>query len=522
MKEIRLAMEVDTESWRLLMIKAKILAGQRKWQEAIDTMIHSNKLLESDSTQLKKNDGEYWENKLFVAEWLRDLGQTDKSLEYYRACYEHDPEDHDLLPPMLAMPLENGDYDRAMKFLRELDEAKTAKSGHSRLAHAVLALKDEDSFHFDIFDTARRNQALGMAQTAYSDALSIAISKNRPGQRAWMQYYQGLLYERCLHQRDDAQDVWEHIMRDSSKAVQRTTLFKVRDWVVRELCNLYIDQAIQAERSSRVVETYLQKVKDISTGNESLWWQHDAATALGVLYRLTGEDEKAKRYFRVRIRLGFDLFTDKDPTNDYAAYYLIAQEALVLAGPEHQKDCLAAYSLLGIHEKTVKAIAHGTETASKEQAETKAGPAKDGTEVVEVELKPAPSELKEAAAENAPQEKRPRRRPTLTTFLPSQTREFATTDTISDWLFASCDGCDKELNIPDDSYVCTLCLDMNFCPDCQAKLKNDTLGFRICSPKHDLLYIPRAPGPLPRDMVRYDDEYVPILDWLGRLQEAWS
>ena len=63
---------------------------------------------------------------------------------------------------------------------------------------------------------------------------------------------------------------------------------------------------------------------------------------------------------------------------------------------------------------------------------------------------------------------------------------------------------------------------MNFCADCQVKLKNDTLGFRICNPKHELLYIPKAPGPLPKDMVRYDNEYVPILDWLGRLQEAWG
>ena len=104
MKEIELAIEAGAESWRFLMIKAKILASQYKWQEAIDTMIRSNKLLESDSAQMKENSDDYWENKLFVAEWLRDLGQTDKSLEYYRACYEHDPDDYDLLPPMLEIP----------------------------------------------------------------------------------------------------------------------------------------------------------------------------------------------------------------------------------------------------------------------------------------------------------------------------------------------------------------------------------------------------------------------------------
>jgi tetratricopeptide (TPR) repeat protein len=526
MKEINLAIEVDAESWHLLMIKAKILASRYKWQEAIDTMTRSNQLLESNAAQMKKNRDEYWENKLFVAEWLRDLGQKEQSLEYYRACYEHDPDDYDLLPPMLRMPLENGDYDRAMTFLRELNDAKMPKSGHSRLVHAIMALKDEESFHFDIVDTARRNQALDMVQAAYSETLSIAISKNRLGQRAWMQYYQGLLYERYLHQRDDAQNVWENIMRDSSNAAKGTALFKVRDWVIRDLCNLYMDKIIHLGGDSPVAEKYLLKVKDISAGNTSLLWQYDTATALGVLHRLMGEDDKAKRCFRGRVKLGFDLLTDKDPTNDYAAYYLIAQEVLVLAGPEHQKDCLAAYSLLGIHEKTAEVIANRTETVSRQQSETQPEPVKEGTEVAGTEAKQAESELKElestvekAATKPPPP---PPHRPTLPTFLPSQTKEFATADTISDWHFVNCDGCDKELNIPDDSYVCTLCLDMNFCAECQVKLKNDTLGFRICSPKHDLLYIPKAPGPLPRDMVRYDNEYLPILDWLSRLKQTWG
>jgi tetratricopeptide (TPR) repeat protein len=530
MKEINKALEMDATSWRLLMVKAKILANQEKWQDAIEIMTLSNKMLESDSVQMKKNSDEYWENKLFLAEWLRDLGQKEKSLETYNSCFEHDPEDYDLLPPILRIPLEKDDYSSAMKFLRALNEAKTPKSGHSRLVHSLMALKDEESFHFDIVETARRNQALDMVQAAYNDALSIATSKNRPGQTAWMQYYQGLLFERYLYQRDEAQKVWENIVRDSSNAVKGTALFKVRDWVIRELCNLYIEKVIHLGKGSPVAEKYALKVRDMSAGDASLLWQYDTATALGVLHRLMGEDEKAKKCFRGRVKLGFDLLTDKDPTNDYAAYYLIAQEVLALAGPDCQKDCLAAYSLLGIHEKVPEADVSKTETVSEEPsgvesklAGTESRPAEVGTEGVETEPRQAETELKvERAGTDASQPGQPPRRPTLPTFLPSQTKEFATAETMADWRFVNCDGCDKELNIPDNTFVCTLCLDMNFCADCQAELKSNTLGFRICSPKHDLLHIPAAPGPLPKDMVRYDNEYVPILDWLSRLKKTWG
>ena len=521
MKEINLAVKMDAGSWHLLMIKAKIFASQKNWQDAIDTMTRSNEILESDKIRMKDNNDEYWENKLFLAEWFRDLGQKEKSLENYRSCLEHDPDDYDLLPPMLRMPLETDDYNSAMNFLNDLNQAKTPKSGHSRLVHAVMVLKDEDSFHFDIFETARRNQRLEMVQTVYRDALSIATSKNRPGTTAWMQYYQGILQERYLYQRDEALGVWEKTVRETSKAVKGTASFKARDWVIRELCNLYIEKVIHLGKGSPVAEKYLTKVKEIGPADTSVLWQYDTATALGVLHRLMDQEEQAKKCFRGRVKLGFDLLTDKDPSNDYAAYYEIAQSVLVLAGPEHQKDCLAAYSLLGIHEKAPEPDGSAMTPPIAEPAEIE--PAAAGTTVEHEgpEIEKAATDVDEAEARTKPQ-KQPARRPTLPTFLPSQTKAFATAATMTDWLFANCDGCDKELNIPDDTYVCTLCLDMNFCADCQTKLKNNTLGFRICSAKHALMYIPKAPGPLPKDVVRYEDGYVPILDWLGRLKKTWG
>lgn len=514
MKEIDLAIEMKAKSWDLLMIKAKIFARQKKWQDAIDTMTLSNEMLENDPVQMKQNSYEYWDNKLFLAEWLWDFGQNEKSLEIYRSCFEHNPSDYDLMPPMLRIPLAEGEYSSAMRFLCELHDAKMPKSGHSRLVHAIMALKEEESFHFDIFETARQNEELDMVQAVYNDAVSISTSKNQPRKTAWMQYYQGVLWERYLYRRDDALNIWGNVLRVSSEAVKGTALFEARDSVTRELCNLYIEKVIHLDKGSPVAEKYLQKVKDIVTTGTSVWGQYDTATSLGVLHRLLGQDEQAKKCFRGHVKMVFDLLTDKDPTNDYAAYFALAQEVLVLAGPEYEKDCLAAYSLLGIHDKTLEAAANKTGTTSEEPTEIKSEPAKSEAKDVETTAKQAEPSTQE--------QKQQPRRPTLPTFLPSQTHAFATAATITDWLFANCDGCDKVLNIPDNTYACTLCLDMNFCSDCHTKLKNKTLGFRICSPEHPLLYIPKAPGPLPKDVVRYDNEYVPILDWLGKVKKTWG
>ena len=324
MQEIDMALETEKESWHLLRIKAKIFANQKKWQNAIDTMTRSNEMLKNDAVEMKENSDEYWENRLFLAEWFRDLGQREKSLENYRSCLEHDPDDYDLLPPILRMALETDDYTSAMKLLNDLNEDKTPKSGRSRLVHAVIALKDEESFHFDLFETARRNQRLEMLQVVYNDSISVATSKNHPGTVAWMQFYQGTLYERYLYQRDNALNVWEKTVRESSNAVKGSNLFEARDWVVRELCNLYIEKVIHLGKGSPVAEKYLMKVKDIGTVPDlSVLWQYDTATALGVLHRLMDQEEQAKKCFRGRVKLGFDLLTDKDPSNDVSCPSLL-------------------------------------------------------------------------------------------------------------------------------------------------------------------------------------------------------
>ena len=314
MKEIELAIEMDTEGWHLLMIKAKILASQEKWQEAINVMNLSNQILEGDPARMGKHIRDYWENRLFVAEWYHDLGQRDQALESYRSCLEHNPDDYSLLPPVLEIWLEKDDSSGAMRFIRELNEAKVAKSGHPRLVHAVLALRGKDYFNFDIFETARQNEELELIQATYNQALSIATSKNRRGQVAWMQYFLGILFERYLSQRDDAMDIWERTIKDSAKAVKGTGLFKARNAVVRDLCNLYIEKVSQLGKDSPVVAKYFEKVKDIGTPDTFVLWQYDTASALGVLHRLLGEDEQAKKCFRSRVKAGFDLLTDKDPT----------------------------------------------------------------------------------------------------------------------------------------------------------------------------------------------------------------
>jgi tetratricopeptide (TPR) repeat protein len=314
MKEIELAIEMNTAGWHPLMIKAKILASQEKWREAIDTMNLSNQILEGDPARMEKHIRDYWENRLFVAEWYHDLGQHDQALESYRSCLEHDPDDYDFLLPMLEIWFEKDDSSGAMRFIRELNEAKVAKSGHPRLVHAIIALRDKESFHFDIFETARRNQELELVRATYNQALSIAISKNRQGQVAWMQYFLGILFERYLSQRDDAMDIWERTIRDSAKAVKGTSLFKARNAVVRDLCNLYIDKVSQLGKDSPVAAKYFEKVKDIGAPDTFILWQYDTASALGVLHRLLGEDEQARKCFRSRVKAGFDLLIDKDPT----------------------------------------------------------------------------------------------------------------------------------------------------------------------------------------------------------------
>src|SRR5271154_3023674 len=173
-------------------------------QQAITSMNISVGMLEQDSRVLHHHRNEYWDCRRYLAEWYRDLGRNKESLDHYNALLENNPEDYDLLPPLFRIMLESKQFDDALALIRKIKDTKL-KSGHSRLAHAVMALSsDECDFQLDLIDTAARMGELELMRRTHDEALSEALRKHKTGLAAMIQYYQGCTLERYLDKRDEA------------------------------------------------------------------------------------------------------------------------------------------------------------------------------------------------------------------------------------------------------------------------------------------------------------------------------
>ena len=71
-------------------------------------------------------------------------------------------------------------------------------------------------------------------------------------------------------------------------------------------------------------------------------------------------------------------------------------------------------------------------------------------------------------------------------------------------------------------WTCTICVNMRFCTECQPGVKAGTVGFRVCSQKHDWVYIPKMEEPLRDGMIMYQGQQVPMKEWMAGVKVEWK
>lgn len=98
-----------------------------------------------------------------------------------------------------------------------------------------------------------------------------------------------------------------------------------------------------------------------------------------------------------------------------------------------------------------------------------------------------------------------------------------------------CSGCEKKYSFADSVWFCKVCNISSFDDECFEKLKNGTLGPRVCDKEHDWLRIPswedefketgkgkvRIGGEY-RDDKRIGGEIVEVVKWLETIREQWG
>jgi hypothetical protein len=314
----------------------------------------------------------------------------------------------------------------------------------------------------------------------------------------------------------------------------------------KRLATLYFHEARNAGSDTERGKDYHDRLVLLANGKNiqgnDMDMKVDAKLLLARLYFSRGEKELAKSTMRYHIRLGMDLLSDSDDSNDWQGYM---QLAAALVHADDDADALAAWSLLGpISEDESEEAAGEQANDEKEEGESGSKPDEGTTETEEVptageDEESAPEDTEVVLTPGTPEEPEDAGNPTEEdgAEAPAEEKQEDGNDPASDaetpakvlrgHLGNICDGeCGRGWGYADDIYFCRDCLDVQFGNECYEKLKEGTLPVRICAQGHEFFYVPpwdvELAAQVPKGSVRVGEEIITIEEWLGRLKEKWG
>ena len=345
---------------------------------------------------------------------------------------------------------------------------------------------------------------------------------------------------RCRYVCDESQiiQLWEDLLEKVQPRTTDNSFFYVLKRTVNALGQLYYDRATTAELDGEDPNVWISKLMNIikpsKAGNitESNARQTNVLH-LGVWHRLHGRNEEARACFKVRILEAIDILTDDYPENDTYGFEVLAQ-VLHKAGDD-DGTAVAISVPMALLNKIKIAAQSAREHVSRDESVREAGEDDDihrsgqreNTQRITKNSRDGPSEIvayMESESGRAPADSTEEQEP-IDDFdsLDLEAQEKRSADD-TDRFTWRCDGeCTRGAEEWQAIYACDVCLELCFCDRCVELVKNNRLGFRLCSPNHTFWQCyPSDERLLEVATEKVEGKMLPRAAWLEKLREEWA
>lgn len=493
----------------------------------------------------------------FLGLWNAELKQYDAAIEAYRSIIEHY---HDRYRPafmIISLLSEQKKYAEAVAFLQELG-SKVDPQGISRLITLYHEYSDDSGYHELITLAAQKSGNLRVIKDAYQKAVEAArLDDSKLSVLVSLRYWYGIAlfhHREAEPERDQALRVWEENMEMSAALRSDWTVEQTKKETAKQLAISYLQMAKEAKVNSQIANKHLQKLAALSsTGDDDGGASNiDTKLLLARLHHLRGDESQAKEVIRGRMKTALDLLSDEDPSNDYQGFYLLAS---IFMAVDDDVNAIACWCLCGPDPKPIQ----GTEDDDQEQTQvvdqsdadvTPSERPSEASPEVPVLLEPMDDREVEPGAQKDRNEKEAgvsklASVTEMTTLEIKDSDEKTTNDdfpvankdqdpesipaqsTLHGYSSWHCDGfCGVKWEWFDHIYCCKDCLDIQFEPNCYAKLQDGTLDRKVCGKIHDILEVPAFDEAqwrsIPTRKMRVGGELVVIDDWLNGIRRKWG
>jgi len=505
---------------------AQTYEGLEQWQSAAD-------LLESVLARIQKGEAKdpapapfMSKLRLALANDYKKLGQHDRVMQLYEQQLESNPSDYDTMLEKVLLLATQAQARQLIQFLEQLRDQQDPAFGISRLSRLYHENIFNDNYSGSIVEAASQTESFPFIKSAYQTALDDTMRSNYlpDDVHAKAHYRVGVLCDfaevlfiRSPEDRENAIELWERCAADAVDINWDLP----RQIAGKRLAVVYHDQARQASPDSPEVKETLQKLTQLSVGDyldRDAWFSTiDPQLLVGRYYSALGREQEAMECIKGHIKVGVDLLSDNDPSNDWQGFLWLAS-SLMYAGDDD--NALAAWSLIGPsrpHEEGGEGGGDGAHPQTTGMNGTHGDADKFAEENGGTTGSEDDSPVNSSTA--TPRPGMEPRRKTWTGVWSSDESEGP--------LGYTCDGqCGQEWTFADDFYVCKDCLDVMFDEDCVHLRRENRLKTNVCDSHHEFLHVPKWDFQEARERgsgnVRLRGEIVAVPDWLDDIKHKWG
>ena len=550
---IRMQPDNSEEAQRSL---AKLYSQKNDFDLAVKTMQPVVERLKTLSDPTERQQKRLIDCLEDIATWNKRLGKYDKAMQIYQDILCQDAENYEIVCEILSVLADQNASQQILDHLNNLSTQTDVKTGNDRLTQLLVTCADSEEVHNIISHSARELKCSNLIREIYEKAIGVAekvkaASGPRDDKQAEMMVAIVQLKNHLansLHRHNESEvdtmaavDLWNEITTLQVDTRYTWTTYMAKRSAATQVCLYYMTNAgRQVQPDANAAQAQIESLfKGLSEERERPLEDYEIKRMLGYYLSSIGQQEQARAQLDSAIKLGVELLSDTDVSNDYQGYQKLADVFMRL---NDKDNALAAWSLLG-PDKNVPSpplngslplidstsrlpdiVVNGTSsnTSEKTSAEANGVPAA------------APAEMTTTTTDSDP---------AALDSPPRGAMRRATSDLAKKWkatkvppkgpLQLQCDCHRPEcvenrgrFTYANDFYYCKQCPNVQFTPECLTILRQGKMRRHVCNKDHDFFHVPHwdfeKAWRVGKGNVQVGEEIMTVQDWLGGIRRDWG
>ncbi|KAL2819255.1 hypothetical protein BDW59DRAFT_122255 [Aspergillus cavernicola] len=275
----------------------------------------------------------------------KQLGDLEKRDEIIDRAYGIVPYCNTCINVLVNHHWINNTHDAVIDLLRQLSDNLVPEKEHSLLTQALWDNPDaDDKFFVCVADAALATDNLSFMVKPWQTATKAARKGLKTVTATLLELSLARIYSEFLNDQSKAVRRWEKIINTYASSNEATKIgiaqLEASSRLASQLLCEVADAGVGMPEAA-VAGAKLEKlVKQRPVDSQSTIWAVDSACAmaLGVYYRLNGQDVEALALFRSSIKRSLQILSDNDPENDFAGLIKLLS-ALLAAGDNKNVFC---------------------------------------------------------------------------------------------------------------------------------------------------------------------------------------